>query len=106
MLVRPRAFDNFSANQCHCLVFRRWGDMTVEGGGGGDQGGGAGAGGGGIALLVYYMCAYCFDAWICQCHGAVCSNNDNNNILYSSLREIKAVVRSHNEEHISIILSH
>ena len=29
-----------------------------------------------------------------------------NNILYSSLREIKAVVRSHNEEHISIILSH
>ena len=31
---------------------------------------------------------------------------DNNNIFYSSLREIKAVVRSHNEEHISIILSH
>ena len=30
----------------------------------------------------------------------------NNNILYSSQREIKAVVRSHNEEHISIILSH
>ena len=35
------------------------------------------------------------------------NNNDNNNdILYSSQREIKAVVRSHNEEHISIILSH
>ena len=32
--------------------------------------------------------------------------NNNNNILYSSQREIKAVVRSHNEEHISIILSH
>ena len=31
---------------------------------------------------------------------------NNNNILYSSQREIKAVVRSHNEEHISIILSH
>ena len=31
---------------------------------------------------------------------------NNNNILYSSLREIKAVVRSHNEEHISIILNH
>ena len=30
---------------------------------------------------------------------------NNNNILYSSLREIKAVVRSHNEEPISIILS-
>ena len=27
-------------------------------------------------------------------------------ILYSSQQEIKAVVRSHNEEHISIILSH
>ena len=34
------------------------------------------------------------------------NNNNNNNILYSSLQEIKAVVRSHNEEHISIILSH
>ena len=32
--------------------------------------------------------------------------NNNNNILYPSQREIKAVVRSHNEEHISIILSH
>ena len=31
---------------------------------------------------------------------------NNNNILYSSQREIKAVVRSHNEEHVSIILSH
>ena len=30
----------------------------------------------------------------------------NNNILYSSQREIKAVIRSHNKEHISIILSH
>ena len=36
------------------------------------------------------------------CHG----NNNNNNILDSSQREIKAVVQSHNEEHISIILSH
>ena len=36
------------------------------------------------------------------------NNNNNNSILYSSQREIKAVVRSHNEEHniISIILSH
>ena len=33
-------------------------------------------------------------------------NNDNNNILYSSQREIKAVVRWHNEERISVILSH
>ena len=33
-------------------------------------------------------------------------NNNNNNILYSSQQEIKDVVRSHNEEHISIILSH
>ena len=32
--------------------------------------------------------------------------DNNNNILYSSLREIKAVVRSDNEEHISIILNH
>ena len=31
---------------------------------------------------------------------------NNNNILYSSQREIKAVVRSHNEEHTAIILSH
>ena len=31
---------------------------------------------------------------------------NNNNILYSSQREIKAFVRSHNEEHISIILNH
>ena len=36
----------------------------------------------------------------------VCLFNNNNNILYSSQREIKAVVRSNNEEHISIILSH
>ena len=35
----------------------------------------------------------------------VYNNNNNNNILYSSQREIKAFVRSHNEEHISIILS-
>ena len=34
------------------------------------------------------------------------NNNNNNNILYLSQREIKAVVRSHNKEHISIILSH
>ena len=31
---------------------------------------------------------------------------NNNNIFYSSQRETEAVVRSHNEEHISIILSH
>ena len=31
---------------------------------------------------------------------------NNNNILYSSQRKIKDVVRSHNEEHISIILNH
>ena len=30
----------------------------------------------------------------------------NNNILYSSQWEIKAVIRSHNEEHISVIVSH
>ena len=30
---------------------------------------------------------------------------NNTNILYSSQREIKAVVRLHNEEHISMILS-
>ena len=34
------------------------------------------------------------------------NNYNNNNILYSSQWEIKAVVRSHNEEHISVILSH
>ena len=32
--------------------------------------------------------------------------NNSNDILYSSQQEIKAVVRSHNEEHISIIISH
>ena len=36
--------------------------------------------------------------------------NNNNDILYSCqqnfLREIKAVVQSHNEEHLSIIISH
>ena len=36
----------------------------------------------------------------------ITDNNNNNNILYSSQCEIKAVVRSHNEEHISVILSH
>ena len=30
----------------------------------------------------------------------------HSNILYSSQWEIKAVVRSHNEEHISVILNH
>ena len=34
------------------------------------------------------------------------SSVTNNNILYSSQREIKAVVRSHNKERISIILRH
>ena len=34
------------------------------------------------------------------------NNSNNNNILYSSQQEIKAVIRSHNEEHVSIILSH
>ena len=32
--------------------------------------------------------------------------DNSNNILYSSQREIKAVFRSRNEEHVSIILSH
>ena len=32
-------------------------------------------------------------------------DNNSNNILYSSQREIKAVVRSHNDEHVSVILS-
>ena len=35
-----------------------------------------------------------------------CFHSDNNNILYSSQRKIKAVIRSHNEGHISVILSH
>ena len=35
-----------------------------------------------------------------------CFHPDNNNILYSSQRKIKTVIRSHNEEHISVILSH
>jgi len=39
--------------------------------------------------------------------GIIINNNSNNkNNLHSPQREIKAVVRSHNEEHISIILSH
>ena len=32
--------------------------------------------------------------------------DNKNNTLYSSQREIKAIVRSHNEEHISVILNH
>ena len=36
----------------------------------------------------------------------ICTLYNNKNIPYLSQREIKAVVRSHNEEHISIILSH
>ena len=46
--------------------------------------------------------------YVCVCWGGGGdnNNNNNNNILYSSQREIKAVVHSHNEEHISIILSH
>ena len=43
---------------------------------------------------------------ICHLNSFVVFNNNKNNILYSSLREIKAVVRSDNEGHISIILSH
>ena len=35
-----------------------------------------------------------------------CNDNNNNSILHSSQREIKAAVRPHNEEHISVILSH
>ena len=34
----------------------------------------------------------------------IACNNNNKDVLYSSQREIKAVVRSHNEEHISVIL--
>ena len=41
----------------------------------------------------------------CQFVSLHCNNN-NNNILYSSQREIKAVIRSHNKENISVILSH
>ena len=41
-----------------------------------------------------------------RCGFHIKNNNNNNNTLYSSLRKIKAVVRSHNEEPISIILSH
>ena len=36
---------------------------------------------------------------------ACCWGNDNN-ILYSSQWEIKALIRSHNEKHISVILNH
>ena len=41
-----------------------------------------------------------------RCGFHIKNNNNNNNTLYSSLRKIKAVVRSHNEEHISITLNH
>ena len=34
------------------------------------------------------------------------NNNNNSHIFYSSRRDIKAVVRSHNEENLSVILSH
>ena len=51
--------------------------------------------------------------WVCNddtgWHGEaplVNNNNNYNHILYSPQREIKAVVRSHNEEHSSIIRSH
>ena len=37
--------------------------------------------------------------------GHIHNGNNINNILYSSQQEIKAVIQSHNEEHISIILS-
>ena len=42
----------------------------------------------------------------CTLSSLVLRRSNSNNILYSSQREIKAVVRSHNEERISIILSH
>jgi len=42
----------------------------------------------------------------CSMQKGLHRNDNNNNILYSSQQEIKAVVRSHNEEHISISLSH
>ena len=50
-------------------------------------------------LFFFFICPCC--RCCCFCHRV-----NNNNILDSSQRDIKAVVRSHNEEHISIILSH
>ena len=40
-----------------------------------------------------------------ETHVKLHNNNNNNNILYSSQQEIKAVIRSHNGEHISVNLS-
>ena len=49
-----------------------------------------------LSFLVGVLCGQLFTGF----------SANNNNILYSSQREIKAVVRSHNEEHISVIQSH
>ena len=47
------------------------------------------------------------DNWCANLVVELCrNNNNNNNILDSPQWEIKAVVRLHNKEHISIILSH
>ena len=54
-------------------------------------------------LLPRCLSFFCPCCRCCFCHRVI---NNNNNTLDSSQRDIKAVVRSHNEEHISIILSH
>ena len=52
-----------------------------------------------LSVSCLFSLSLCHVRWtISDCHV--------NNILYSSQREIKAVVRSHNEEHVSVILSH
>ena len=57
-----------------------------------------------IYSSLFRKCAVCHR--FSRALEAASLNNNNNNILYSSQLEIKAVIRSHNEEHISIILSH
>ena len=50
-------------------------------------------------LILYVICWSVSLSFVDRCICCLLSNNNNNNILYSSLWEIKAVVRSHNEEH-------
>ena len=56
-------------------------------------------------VVCVCLCVVCVLVRACLCVSA-CVHNNSNNILYPSLWEIKAVVRLHNKEHISIILSH
>ena len=49
--------------------------------------------------------ASCTTLWTAPSSSQTPGEDNNNDILYSSQREIKAVVRSHNEERISVILS-